>query len=108
MFQSVVTALLLAAPLVLGFSTDGTMLIKSVCITFEVQSHYTTAYPREPRKCGSHISDHALIAAENHFVANAVPKTVSNKLALDDANATIPVYFHVICSDSTQVGGNVS
>ena len=47
MFQSVVTALLLAAPLVLGFSTDGTMLIKSVCITFEVQSHYTTAYPEK-------------------------------------------------------------
>ena len=64
--------------------------------------------PPKNRKCGYHVSDHALIAAENHFVAHAVPKTVSNKLDLDDANATIPVYFHVIYSDSTEVGGYVS
>lgn len=61
------------------------------------------------RKCGSDISEEALLAAEEHFLANAVPKEAFSKLtpAAAKAVATVPVYFHVISKDSTVAGGNV-
>ena len=60
------------------------------------------------RKCGSHVSEDALIEAEKHFSANAVSRAAFDKLNSDAANTTIPVYFHIISSDLTVDGGNIS
>ena len=50
-----------------------------------------------------------MVAAEEHFLANAVPKAAFGKLtpAAAKAAATVPVYFHVISRDSSLSGGNV-
>ena len=60
------------------------------------------------RKCGSHVSEDALIEAEKHFSANVISRVAFEKLNPNAANTTIPIYFHIISSDPTVDGGNIS
>lgn len=65
-------------------------------------------YLDQHRKCGSHISNDALVAAEEHFAANAVSKAEFSRLTPTASNTSIPVYFHIISGDSTPEGGTIS
>ena len=59
-------------------------------------------------RTASYVSEDAFIRAEKHFSANAVSRAAFDKLNSDAANTTIPVYFHIISSDLTVDGGNIS
>jgi hypothetical protein len=52
------------------------------------------------RKCGTFISDQAIIAAEKHFTENGVTVNAASSV-------TIPVHFHVVSKDNTLAGGNI-
>ena len=56
----------------------------------------------------SYVSEDAFIRAEKHFSANAVSRAAFGKLDANATNTTIPVYFHIISSDLTIDGGNIS
>ena len=60
------------------------------------------------RKCGSHISEEALIAAEEHFRTHAISKAAFDNITSNAANTTIPVYFHIITNNLTMGEGDVS
>ena len=59
-------------------------------------------------RTASYVSEDALIEAEKHFSANAVSRAAFRKLNANAANTTIPIYFHIISSDMTIDGGNIS
>lgn len=82
-------------------------MLFSSAVAFLLGSTFALAGPLASNKtitrCGTFISDDALIAAEAHFAKH---KVVSS-LSANAASFSIPVYFHVISKDSTASGGNI-
>ncbi|KAJ7621850.1 metalloprotease [Mycena rosella] len=88
--------MLTAAPLTLLLAALGVVVAKP-----------STQKTTRSRKCGTHMPDAKIAAAEKHFLT-ASNLSSTDKIANSAVNVRLrPVYFHVVSQDSTPNGGNV-